>query len=239
VLPSAEVIGAVLRARTRIAPVFSRHSLIFPNRQPSSRIEAAADGLGVGWHEPRTLRVRGKKQRKEAKAPSAARETTMQETRLRENARLQESARTAETSDGTALLQDLVAGVQQAISTLREAEAQYVLRMADVARAARRGGAADESSIDRCASALGISRQTLQPYAIIALRWTARDLRDLFGRRDSHGRPISLSHLLVLARLPQADRSHWIEVVLAEGMPVHELRERLRNAKRSRAGGVC
>jgi hypothetical protein len=163
----------------------------------------------------------------------------MQEIRLQENTRLQDNGPVAGTRDDTLLLHDLVAGVQQAVSTLRDAEAQYVLRMAEVARAARRGGVADESSINHCARALGISRQTLQPYAIVALRWTTKDLRDLFERRDCHGRPISLSHLLVLARLPQADRSRWIEVVLAEGTPVHELRARLRNAKRMRAGGVC
>jgi hypothetical protein len=166
-------------------------------------------------------------------------EIMMQDTSLQRNARLQENASIAETRDDTPLLHDLVAGVQQAVSTLRDAEAQYILRMAEVARAARRGGVADESSINHCARALGISRQTLQPFAIVGLRWTARDLRELFERRDCHGRPISLSHLLVLARLPQADRSRWIEVVLAEGTPVHELRERLRSAKRMRAGGVC
>ncbi|HSY21881.1 MAG TPA: hypothetical protein VK841_07195 [Polyangiaceae bacterium] len=155
----------------------------------------------------------------------------MQEQRLQENARRQETGPIAGTLDDSPLLHDLVAGVQQAVSTLRDAEAQYILRMAEVARAARRGGAADESSINHCARALGISRQTLQPYAIVALRWTAQDLRDLFERRDCHGRPISLSHLLVLARLPLADRSRWIEVVLAEGTPVHELRARLRKMR--------
>ena len=157
----------------------------------------------------------------------------VQETRLEGN------LRTAEPTDESPILRDLVAGVQHAVSMLREAEAQYVLRMAEVARAARRGGAGDESSMNACARALGISRQTLQPYAVVALRWTERDLRDLFDRRDCHGRPLSLSHLLVLARLSQAERSRWIEVVLAEGTPVHELRERLRHAKRTRTRGVC
>jgi hypothetical protein len=126
-----------------------------------------------------------------------------------------------------------LAAVVQAESRMHAAEADYALRMAAVARAARRGGAGANSAVRQCASALGITRQTLQPYALVAMRWTHAELRSLFERHDCHGRRMSLSHLLILCRLPLAERRRRAEETLSEGLAVHELRRRVRASRRT------
>lgn len=129
---------------------------------------------------------------------------------------------------------ELVDDIVQAEARMYAAGVEYALRMAAVARAARRGGASPSSTIRECASALGIARQTLQPYALVGMRWTDAELRALLERHDCHGRHISMSHLLILCRLPAAERKIRTEETLAEGLGVHELRKRIR-ASRMRA----
>ncbi|HSY23662.1 MAG TPA: hypothetical protein VK841_16155 [Polyangiaceae bacterium] len=132
-------------------------------------------------------------------------------------------------------LRDLVATAAEAEARLHAAEADYALRMAAVARAARRGGATDNSAARACASALGITRQTLQPYALLGMRWTPAELRSLLERQDCHGRRVSLSHLLILSRLSHTERCRRTEEVFAEGLGVHELRRRIRASQRQAA----
>ena len=128
----------------------------------------------------------------------------------------------------------LFAAVAQAEASLHAAEAEYALRMAAVARAARRGGAGARSAVRACASALGITRQTLQPYALVAMRWKEAELRSLLERQDCNGRCISLSHLLILCRLPLAERQRRTEETFREGLAVHRLRERIRAGRAPR-----
>ena len=129
-------------------------------------------------------------------------------------------------------MRNLVTAAIQAGARLHAAKAEYALQMAAVARAARRGGATDNSAARECASALGITRQTLQPYALLAMRWTPEELRRLLERQDCNGRRISLSHLLILSRLSHAERCRRTEEVFAQGLGVHELRGRIRASQR-------
>jgi hypothetical protein len=131
-------------------------------------------------------------------------------------------------------MHELVVAAVEAGARLHAAEAEYAFRMAAVARAARRGGATESSAVRACASALGITRQTLQPYALIGMRWTPEELRSLLERHDCNGRRISLSHLLILSRLSHAERQRRTEEVFAEGLAVHELRERIRTTQETR-----
>jgi hypothetical protein len=108
----------------------------------------------------------------------------------------------------------------QAIKLQRAAEAEVAYRLAVAAAHATRDG-----GIDACAAVLGVSRQTLAPYALVASQWTAEELRHLLAeRRTVHGDPISISHLVELAKLAPADRDRWLERTFAQGLTVRELR---------------
>jgi hypothetical protein len=130
-------------------------------------------------------------------------------------------------------LHGLVRNASQAGEAVRAAEAEYAYRLALVARAAlgRRAGA--ESAIDACSAALGVSRQSLQPFALVATRWASHDLLSLFTRRCSNGRPLSMSHLLLLVRLPRTDREVWANRALQESLDVRQLREAISASRKS------
>ncbi len=101
-------------------------------------------------------------------------------------------------------LQDLVTRVKESASARRAAEADYVYRLAQLMRAsAGRRLAGGGSASAACAQARGIARTTLAAFTIVATRWTADELHALLTRRDVHGDPISVSHLLLLSRLPR------------------------------------
>jgi len=124
-------------------------------------------------------------------------------------------------------LSALVAGLLAAEENVNAATAECVYRLAFLARAAhgRRVGSLDAMSV--CAQAIGITRQTLQPFALIARCWTQEELRELLTRRDAHGRGLSSSHLVTLARIPRAARIRWIERALAESLDVRALRRKI------------
>jgi hypothetical protein len=112
----------------------------------------------------------------------------------------------------------------EATADVRDAQAEHAYRVALLARSAIGRGRVFVS----CARALGMQRQTLQPFALVATRWSPEDLRSLFSARDAHGRPLSISHLQLLARLPRGERNEWLVAVLRDCIDVHSLRERLR-----------
>jgi hypothetical protein len=115
----------------------------------------------------------------------------------------------------------------------RAAEAEVAYRFAAAAAHATRNG-----GIDACARALGVSRQTLAPYALVASHWSAAELKHLLAeRRNVHGDPISISHLVELAKLDPEDRDRWLERTFAGGLTVRELRAGLRTS-RSRSRGL-
>jgi hypothetical protein len=112
----------------------------------------------------------------------------------------------------------------------RSLGAEQAYRLAMLAQAAFATEGRDWSVIEACARAVGLSRQTLQPYATVAARWSAPDLRHLLAdRRNARGEPISISHLVLLARLANPARDHWLERVFDEGLTVRQLRELLRS----------
>jgi DNA-binding response OmpR family regulator len=112
----------------------------------------------------------------------------------------------------------------------RSIEAEQAYRLALLAQAAFASEERDWSVIEACARAVGLSRQTLQPYATVASRWTAPELLHLLAeRRNARGEPISISHLVLLARLSNPARSQWLERVFDEGLTVRQLRELLRS----------
>jgi hypothetical protein len=107
----------------------------------------------------------------------------------------------------------------RAIKLQRTAEAEVAYRLAVAAAGARKGG------IEACARALGLTRQTLAPYALVGAHWTAAELRHLLAeRRTVHGDPISISHLAELANLAPAHRDRWLERTFSQGLTVRELR---------------
>jgi DNA-binding response OmpR family regulator len=134
--------------------------------------------------------------------------------------------------DEEALPDDLRALAEDVLDTFareRELHAEQAYRLALLAKAAFAREHVKGSSIEACARAVGLSRQTLQPYAIVASRWSAPELRTLLAeRRNAHGEPISISHLVVLAKLPRATRDAWIERVFAEALTVRQLRDILK-----------
>lgn len=122
--------------------------------------------------------------------------------------------------------------VQDVLDTNAEAlslEAERAYRMALLAR----GAYGDGRQFAASAKAVGLSRQALQPYILVASRWTSEELRSLLAeRRNADGKPISVSHLQLMARLPRRARAEWVERVFAESLTVSELQELLRAVPR-------
>jgi len=133
-------------------------------------------------------------------------------------------------------LHKLAQDVLDTFAKERAVEAEQAYRLALLAKAAFLHKSARGSAIAACARAVGLSRQTLQPYAIVATRWSAPELKQLLAeRRNVRGEPISISHLVLLAKLPRATRDTWIERAFAEGLTVRQLRDLLRGVPREEA----
>jgi CheY-like chemotaxis protein len=145
------------------------------------------------------------------------------------------AARTAASAEQDALPADLrilAEDVLDAFAKERALQADLAYRLALLAQGAAASTAASGTSIfEACARAVGLSRQTLQPYATVAARWTGPELRQLLAeRRNVRGEPISISHLVELARLSNPTRDEWLERVYAEGLTVRQLRDLLRGS---------
>jgi hypothetical protein len=122
---------------------------------------------------------------------------------------------------------EVVADAARAGLDAKRAEAEYVYRVAIVARAATGRRLSGMSALEACARSLGLARRTLQQLAIIAMRWTVFEYRALLERQGAGGHSLTTSHLLMIAPLARGAREHWIERTLAEGLEVRELRERI------------
>jgi CheY-like chemotaxis protein len=127
-------------------------------------------------------------------------------------------------------LRVLAEDVLDAFARERTLQADLAYRLALLAQGAAASTTSPGASIiEACARAVGLSRQTLQPYATVAARWTGPELRQLLAeRRNKFGEPISISHLVELARLSNPTRDEWLERVFAEGLTVRQLRDLLR-----------
>jgi hypothetical protein len=129
---------------------------------------------------------------------------------------------------GTGQLKPLIDGALQAMRQQRACEADVAYRLALLAHAAR----SSRGTFATCARALGVSRQTLQPYALVAEQWSGDELRTLLAeRRNSLGEPISISHLVLLAKLPRPACDRIVERVFSEGLTVRQLRRVLRPSR--------
>jgi hypothetical protein len=134
-------------------------------------------------------------------------------------------------------LSELLEEVHRAELDVRVAEAKYARSLALLAGAARGRRVGGASAIGICANALGMARQTLQPFAIIAARWSQQELDAIFERRRASGRPLTTSHLLCIARLPRGARREWIQRALHEDLDVRALRESIASEMIVRASG--
>jgi len=75
------------------------------------------------------------------------------------------------------------------------------------------GNAYGERSVERVASALGISAATLYRYSAVARAWPASEMRTLSRRRNANGEPLSWSHWVELTRAPKT-WSRWVDQAL-------------------------
>ncbi len=125
-------------------------------------------------------------------------------------------------------LRHLVATAVEAGTRLHRAKTEYRVTLAAIARAARGEGRVEAREIRRKAKALGVTRQMMQVYGVVGSEWTATELRVLLDREDCRGNRISVSHLLVLARLPSAERAQRTEEVFDHGLNLKDLRRRIR-----------
>lgn len=121
-------------------------------------------------------------------------------------------------------LRQLIDDTLRASIAVDKAEAEHHLRMAVLARKAAGRRVDGHSALAECARVLHISRSTLQAYAKLGARWELEEIRYLLERRNGRGRPLSVSHLLALAKLPCASRSVWVARALSEDLDVQALR---------------
>jgi DNA-binding response OmpR family regulator len=79
-------------------------------------------------------------------------------------------------------------------------------------------------AVAMAAGALGEDVPTLYRYAGVAERWSAGELVAILARKGRDGRPLSWSHLVVLAAVPSAPtRERLMERALSEMLSVREL----------------
>jgi DNA-binding response OmpR family regulator len=79
-------------------------------------------------------------------------------------------------------------------------------------------------AVATAAEALGEDVPTLYRYAGVAERWSAAELARIVARKGSDGRPLSWSHLVVLAAVPSAaTRERLMERALSDPLSVREL----------------
>jgi hypothetical protein len=77
--------------------------------------------------------------------------------------------------------------------------------------------------------ALGLDENTLRRYERIATTWTAPQISTVLKRTNPYGRPLSWSHLDVLAEVTDAKkREDLLDQALRDGLSVRELAGRVR-----------
>jgi hypothetical protein len=137
----------------------------------------------------------------------------------------------AEASNVDVLPEDLsrlVVAVQEARSALLQAQAEHACRLALLARAANGRVVRQTSATRVCAAILGISRQTLQPYARVAGRWHADELHALLENAVANGAVLSRSHLEQLAKVPQHECRVLVDRAFTERLTVRGLKALIR-----------
>jgi hypothetical protein len=138
--------------------------------------------------------------------------------------------------DGFVLPRDLQVLAESALDAgerVHVAEGVRVERMVRLVRTATGNRVGAQSALGALATLFGTSRQAIQEYATVGARWSDARLAELQSLRDRNGRPLGLSRLVALARLPSATRSATIERALSEGLSVREI----RSLSRAERGG--
>jgi hypothetical protein len=133
---------------------------------------------------------------------------------------------------------DAVADAVRAAREVRLAEAEHAYKMAIVARVAAGRRCSGRSAVEVSARSLGVTRRTLQQFAILATRWTFDEYRVLLERRGPSGHSLTVSHLLVVAPLSREAREHWIARVLLEGLAVRTLRAQIARSRHASQAAV-
>jgi hypothetical protein len=117
----------------------------------------------------------------------------------------------------------------RAIGRLRELTAREAHRLATFSRTAL---CSEGKSCAVEAKRLGIARTTLQPFASLT-RWSEGELSALLEHRGPTGGRLTISHLLLTARLPARTCEQMNSRVIHEGLTVRQLRDVLRQARPS------
>lgn len=86
------------------------------------------------------------------------------------------------------------------------------------------------------AAALGRKKGSLYSYATVASRWQPGEYRSLLAKKSVFGLGLTFSHLLVLAKLPDAET--WLERTLAMGWSSRALWTRVRASQAKRPRGA-
>jgi DNA-binding response OmpR family regulator len=110
-------------------------------------------------------------------------------------------------------LRKLMHDVLQLAERQHSMRLEYAYRMALLAQAVNGRG---DMTVQACASAVGVSRPTLQSYMLLTTRWTPRSVRDLLERCDSRGRAITVSDLGRVAQAPVRVREQFVAQVLRD-----------------------
>jgi DNA-binding response OmpR family regulator len=119
-------------------------------------------------------------------------------------------------------LQPLIDAVLDAALDERDAHAAKACHLVRLAHAA--AAASDRScAMDLAARAVGLARTTMHGYATVALRWTEPEIEQLLhARRNAAGDPISISHLVHVAKLAlgRSQQADLVEHILRESLTV-------------------
>jgi hypothetical protein len=83
---------------------------------------------------------------------------------------------------------------------LKEAEADHILRLALLARAASSAGKDTAGALEAFAESAQVSRQTLQEFVTLTTRWEPAQVVSLLASEDRCGRALTRTLLLKVAR---------------------------------------
>lgn len=124
-------------------------------------------------------------------------------------------------------LERLVRSVELLACDNAMAEARLAYAMATLAQRVTGRRLVGSSGTAVCAARLGCSRQKLQSYAPIAMRWDKDHFSRLIERSCAGRARLSASHLLVIASLPRSVGERWLAELCDHGMTVRELKARV------------
>jgi hypothetical protein len=79
-------------------------------------------------------------------------------------------------------------------------------------------------AVGKLAESFGLDEDTLYRYATVAETWNEEQIVEILKRENIHGRPLSWSHLVALAKVSDAEeREQFLAKAIDEGLSVREL----------------